>query len=68
MCRMKQMAAILRKKELDIKYHSYYSQMESLTYIKKELTEIIFYVTFFEIWDMLRSIHCIMLDCDYNLA
>ena len=35
MYRMKQMAAMLRKKELDIKYHCYYSQMESLTYIPK---------------------------------
>ena len=35
MYRMKQMAAMLRKKELDIKYHFYYSQMESLTYIPK---------------------------------
>ena len=35
MYRMKQMAAILRNTELDIKYHCYYSQMESLTYIPK---------------------------------
>ena len=35
MYRMKQMAAILRKKELDIKYHCYYSQMGSSTYIPK---------------------------------
>ena len=46
MCRMKQMAAILRKKELDIKYHCYYSQMGSSTYIPKRthLDDIIFNV------------------------
>ena len=35
MYRMKQMAAMLRKNKLDIKYHCYYNQMESLTYIPK---------------------------------
>ena len=35
MYRMKQMAAVLRKEELDIKYHCYYSQTESLAYIPK---------------------------------
>ena len=35
MYRMKQMAAIFTKHELDIKYHCYYSQMKSLTYIPK---------------------------------
>ena len=83
MYRMKQMAAIFTKHELDIKYHCYYSQMESLTYIPKRthLNDILCNVVvisillnrvlqtlFFKIWDMLTVIHCIMLLCNYHLA